>query len=52
MLEKTNLAETEFNSLVEDSAHTLRHEIGKLKEQLEELKSQIKWLELENSKYL
>lgn len=52
MLEKTPLAETEFNSLYDDAVEGLLREIARLKEKLSELEGQVNWLERENSKYL
>ena len=52
MLEKTPLAETEFNTLYNNTTRGLQDEIASLKLKISELKSQINWLERENSKYL
>lgn len=52
MLEKTPLAETQFNSLYDDEVGGLLREIARLKEKLSELEGQVNWLERENSKYL
>jgi len=52
MLEKTSLAETEFNSLYNDDRRKLVEEIKALRAKIEELRGQIDWLERENSKNL
>ena len=52
MLEKTPLAEQEFNGLYDDMTRRLQDEIASLKLKISELQSQINWLERENSKYL
>jgi hypothetical protein len=52
MLEKTSLAETEFNTLYNNHTRRLQDEIASLKLKISELQSQINWLERENSKYL
>lgn len=52
MLEKTSLAETEFNAFYNNYTRRLQDEITSLKLKISELQSQINWLERENSKYL
>jgi hypothetical protein len=52
MLEKTPLAETEFNTLYNNATHRLQDEIVSLKLKIGELESQINWLEQENAKHL
>lgn len=52
MLEKTSLAETEFNALYNNKTRDLQDEIASLKLKISELQSQINWLEQENSKHL
>ena len=52
MLEKTSLAETEFDTLYNNATLRLQDEIASLKLKISELQSQINWLERENSKYL
>ena len=52
MLEKTSLAETEFNALYNDNTRALQDEIASLKLKISELRGQIDWLERENAKHL
>jgi|Laugrefa1bdmlbdn_1035148.scaffolds.fasta_scaffold00022_7 phage shock protein A len=52
MLEKTSLAETEFNALYNNATRRLQDEIAVLKLKISELEKQINWLEQENSKHL
>jgi len=52
MLEKTSLAETEFNSLYNDDLQRMSEEINTLRAKIQELRGQIDWLERENSKNL
>jgi predicted nucleic acid-binding Zn-ribbon protein len=52
MLEKTSLAETEFNSLYNNDVQKMQAEITQLREKVKELQSQIDWLERQYSKNL
>ena len=52
MLEKTSLAETEFNSLYTDDLQKMLEEIKTLRAKIQELRGQIDWLERDNAKYL
>lgn len=52
MLEKTSLAETEFNSLYNNNVQKMHLEITRLKEKVKELESQIDWLERQYAKNL
>ncbi len=52
MLEKTSLAETEFNALYNNITRKLQDEIASLKLKISELQGQIDWLERENAKHL
>ena len=52
MLEKTPLAEQEFNGFYDDTTRRLQEQIVELKTKIQELRSQIDWLERENAKYL
>jgi hypothetical protein len=52
MLEKTDVAEQGFNHLVNSELEKLRLEVVNLKKQIEYLKSDLRYLELQNIKYL
>ena len=52
MLEKTFIADQKFTSKHSDIVISLLEEIKELRAKIEELGSQIKWLEQENAKYL
>jgi len=52
MLEKTHLADQEFNHLVDNELERLRLEVVSLKKQIDYLKSDLRYLEMINAKYL
>jgi hypothetical protein len=52
MLEKTHLAEQGFNHLVDSELEKLRIEVADLKKQIDYLKSDLRYLEMVNAKYL
>ena len=52
MLEKTNLAEQEFDKAVNSVINELRVEIVNLRRQIEELKSDLRYYESQSTKNL
>jgi hypothetical protein len=52
MLEKTNLAEQEFDSAVNAIINHLRSEVENLKKQIENLKSDLRYYESQSTKNL